>query len=108
MAEKKNAPKRMTKAQVVAELAETAQIDKKAVNAVLSGLADIVNRELGAKGSGEFVVPGLVKLKTVKKPATKDRQGINPFTKQPMTIKGKPASKKVRATAVKALKDMVQ
>ncbi|PKN36209.1 MAG: hypothetical protein CVU63_17405, partial [Deltaproteobacteria bacterium HGW-Deltaproteobacteria-20] len=52
--------------------------------------------------------PGLVKLKTVKKPATKDRQGINPFTKQPMTIKGKPASKKVRATAVKALKDMVQ
>ncbi|PKN36267.1 MAG: hypothetical protein CVU63_17110, partial [Deltaproteobacteria bacterium HGW-Deltaproteobacteria-20] len=47
MAEKKNAPKRMTKAQVVAELAETAQIDKKAVNAVLSGLADIVNRELG-------------------------------------------------------------
>ena len=108
MAEKKNAPKRMTKAQVVAELAETAQIDKKAVNAVLSGLADIVNRELGAKGPGEFVVPGLVKLKTVKKPATKDRQGINPFTKQPMTIKGKPASKKVRATAVKALKDMVQ
>jgi nucleoid DNA-binding protein len=108
MAEKKNAPKRMTKAQVVAELAETAQIDKKAVNAVLSGLADIVNRELDAKGPGEFVVPGLVKLKTVKKPATKDRQGINPFTKQPMTIKGKPASKKVRATAVKALKDMVQ
>jgi nucleoid DNA-binding protein len=108
MAEKKNAPKRMTKAQVVAELAETAQLDKKAVNAVLSGLADIVNRELGAKGPGEFVVPGLVKLKTVKKPATKDRQGINPFTKEPMTIKGKPASRKVRATAVKALKDMVQ
>ncbi len=108
MAEKKNAPKRMTKAQVVAELAEAAQLDKKAVNAVLSGLADIVNRELGAKGPGEFVVPGLVKLKTVKKPATKDRQGINPFTKEPMTIKGKPASRKVRATAVKALKDMVQ
>ena len=108
MAEKKNAPKRMTKAQVVAELAETAQLDKKAVNAVLSGLADIVNRELGAKGPGEFVVPGLVKLKTVKKPATKDRQGINPFTKEPMTIKGKPASRKVRASAIKALKDMVQ
>jgi len=108
MAEKKTAPKRMTKAQVVAELAEMTELDKKAVNNLFTSLSQLINRELGPKGPGEFVLPGLVKLKTVKKPATKDRQGINPFTKQPMLIKGKPASKKIRATAVKALKDMVQ
>lgn len=107
MAEK-TAPKRMTKAQVVAELAEMAEVDKKTANAMINALSEIIKRELGGKGPGEFTIPGLVKLKTVKKPATKDRQGINPFTKEPMTIKGKPASKKVRATAVKALKDMVQ
>ncbi len=108
MAEKKSAPKRMTKAQVVAELATMTELDKKTVNNVFLCLSQIIKKELGARGPGEFVVPGLVKLKTVKKPATKDRQGTNPFTKEPMLIKGKPASKKVRATAVKALKDMVQ
>ena len=108
MAENSNAPKRMTKAQLVAELAETAQVDKRAANAVLTCLADIVGRELGPNGSGEFVLPGLLKLKTVERPATKDRQGINPFTKQPMEIKGKPASKKVRPTVIKALKDAIQ
>jgi hypothetical protein len=44
----------------------------------------------------------------VKKPATKDREGINPFTKEKTIFKGKPASKKVRATALKALKDLIQ
>lgn len=108
MAEKKPAPKRMTKAQVVAELAEMTELDKKAINNLFASMSQLINKELGPRGPGEFVLPGLVKLKTVKKPATKDREGINPFTKQPMLIKGKPASKKIRATAVKALKDMVQ
>ena len=100
--------KRMTKAQLVAELAEMAQVDKKAANGVLNALAEIAGRELGANGPGEFVIPGLLKMKTVTRPATKDRQGINPFTKQPMDIKGKPASKKVRPTIIKALKDAIQ
>lgn len=108
MAEKKAAPKRMTKAQVVAELATMAELDKKTVNQVFAALSQLIKQELGPKGPGEFVIPGLIKLKAVKKPATKDHQGINPFTKEPMLIKGKPASRKVRATAVKALKDMVQ
>lgn len=108
MAEKKPAPKRMTKAQVVAELATMNELDKKTVNDLFTSLSEVIKKELGPRGPGEFVIPGLVKLKTTKKPATKDRQGINPFTKEPMLIKGKPASKKIRATAVKALKDMVQ
>ena len=66
-----------------------------------------IKKEL-RKPNGEFVIPGLLKLRSIKKPATKDRPGINPFTKQPITIKGKPAQKKVRATALKALKDLIQ
>ena len=102
------AGKRLTKSQVVSELAEMAELDKKSVNRVFDGLAELIKKQLGARGPGEFVIPGLIKLRAVKKPATKDRPGINPFTKQPITIKGKPASKKVRATPLKSLKDLVQ
>ena len=99
--------KRLTKAQVIAEIAEASELDKKSVGRVFDGLTELIKKEL-RKPSGEFVIPGLLKLKAVKKPATKDRPGINPFTKQPITIKGKPASKKIRATALKALKDLIQ
>lgn len=102
------AGKRLTKAQVVAEIANSAELDKKSVNRVFEALQELIRKQLSARGPGEFVVPGLVKLRVVKKPATKERQGINPFTKEPITIPAKPASKKVRATALKALKDLVQ
>src|SRR5579863_1484876 len=95
--------KRLTKAQVITEIAESSELDKKSVNRVFDSLTEIIKKEL-RKPNGEFVIPGLLKLRTVKKPATKERQGINPFTKEPTTIKAKPASKKVRATALKALK----
>lgn len=102
------AGKRLTKSQVVSELAELTELDKKSINRVFDGLTDIIKKQLGSRGPGEFVIPGLLKLKTVKKAATKDRPGINPFTKQPTTFKGKPASKKIRASALKALKDLIQ
>jgi nucleoid DNA-binding protein len=99
--------KRLTKAQVIGEIAESAELDKKSVSRVFDGLTELLKKEL-RKPNGEFVIPGLLKLRAIKKPATKDRPGINPFTKQPITIKGKPAQKKVRATALKALKDLIQ
>ena len=102
------AGKRLTKAQVVTELANSADLDKKSINRVFEGLSELIRKQLTGRGPGEFVIPGLVKLRVVKKPATKERQGINPFTKEPITIPAKPASKKVRATALKALKDLVQ
>jgi DNA-binding protein HU-beta len=102
------AGKRLTKSQVVAELAELTLLDKKSINKVFDGLTEIIKKQLGSRGPGEFVIPGLLKLKAVKKPATKDRPGISPYTKQPITIKGKPASKKIRASALKALKDLIQ
>jgi nucleoid DNA-binding protein len=99
--------KRLTKAQVIAELAEFTELDKKSVSRVFDGLTELIKKEL-RKPNGEFVVPGLLKLRAIKKAATKDRPGTNPFTKQPITIKGKPAQKKVRATALEALKDLIQ
>ena len=100
--------KRMTKAQVIAEIAEFSELDKKSVSKVFDGLTDLIKKQLGPRGPGEFVIPNLLKLRAIKKPATKDRPGINPFTKQPIIIKGKPASKKIRATALKQLKDLIQ
>ena len=83
--------KRLTKAQVIAEIAESAELDKKSVSRVFDGLTELIKKEL-RKPNGEFVIPGLLKLRAIKKPATKDRPGINPFTKQPITFKaqGKP------------------
>ena len=83
-------------------------MDKKSINRVFEAIQELIRKQLTGRGPGEFVIPGLVKLRVVKKPATKERQGINPFTKEPITIPAKPASKKVRATALKALKDLVQ
>ena len=64
---------------------------------------DVVNGE-----TGEVIIPGLIKLNVVVKPATPERQGINPFTKEPTTFKAKPARKVVKAHALKALKDAVK
>src|SRR5690606_33810584 len=90
------------------ELANAADVDKKSVSRVFESLQEIIRKQLSSRGPGEFVIPGLGKLRVVKKPATKERQGINPFTKEPITIPAKPASKKVRATALKNLRDLVQ
>jgi nucleoid DNA-binding protein len=101
------AKKRMTKSEFVAAISKKSNLEKKQVNATLAALNDVVYKELG-KGSGEVMIPGLVKLVTVKKPAVPAREGINPFTKQPTIFKAKPASKVVRARPVKQLKDAIK
>lgn len=104
---KKAAAKRMTKAQIVAEIAEKTELSKKDVGAVFESLKDLVKRELGKKGPGEFVVPDLLKMKVKNIPARPARKGINRFTNEEVTFAAKPASKKVRATPLKKLKDLV-
>ena len=101
------ASNKLTKAQIITALSESSGLDKKAVTNLLDGLTDLVKRQLGTDGPGEITIPGLVKLKAKSTAATQDRQGVNPFTKEPMTIKGKPASRKIRASPIKALKDLV-
>jgi nucleoid DNA-binding protein len=100
-------PKGATKADVINALAEKTSLGKKEVAGVLTALGELVAKELGKKGPGVFTVPGLLKLKVVRKPATKAKQGINPFTKEPMLIKAKPARNVIRAVPLKSLKEQV-
>ena len=94
----------MSKSQLVEKLTgQSGEVSKKHVKEILDGLAAIAYKEL--KKSGAFVVPGLAKFVVVKKPATKAREGINPFTKEPMMFKAKPARKVIKARPVKAAKD---
>jgi nucleoid DNA-binding protein len=100
-------PRPATKAEIYAALAEKTGLAKKEVANIFSAISELISKELSKKGPGQFVVPGLVKLKVVRKPATKAKQGINPFTKEPMTIKAKPARNVIKAQPLKALKDLV-
>ena len=101
------AKKAATKGEVYSSIAEKTGLGKKDVAKVFDALGELVGKELGKKGPGQFTIPGLVKLRVVRKPATKAKQGINPFTKEPMTIKAKPARNVVKALPMKALKELV-
>jgi nucleoid DNA-binding protein len=101
------AAKPSTKADVFNTLSEKTGLNKKEIAVVFSAMNELISRELGKKGPGQFIIPGLLKLKVVRKPATKAKQGVNPFTKEPMTIKAKPARNVVKAVPLKALKDLV-
>jgi nucleoid DNA-binding protein len=99
--------KHMTKTEIISALAETSDLDKQQVAKVLDELANLIGKNLGDDGPGVFTIPGLMKLTVAHKPATEEREGINPFTKEPMIIKAKPASKAVKVRPLKSLKDMV-
>jgi len=95
----------MTKSQLIEQVATASKLAKKDIKGVMEALANVGYKEL--KKNGVFVVPGFAKFVVVKKPATKARQGTNPFTGEPMTFKAKPARKIVRARPVKVVKEAV-
>ena len=103
----KASTKSATKGEIYQKLAQSTGLTKKQISTVFDSLVELIKSELGKKGPGLFVVPGLLKLKVVRKPATKAKQGINPFTKLPMTYKAKPARNVVKALPLKSLKEMV-
>ena len=99
---------KQTKSEIVTALAEDTDLTKKQVSAVLDSLAVLARRHLQSGGSGEFIVPSVgVKLRRVMKPARAARVGTNPATGQKITIAAKPETVAVRATPLKALKDVV-
>ena len=102
MAKKGGAP---TKSEIVAQICKDAELSRKQVAAVFESLNTQINKS--QRSGGMFTLPGLLKMKVVKKPATKAREGINPFTKEKMVFKAKPASKKVRVLPLKSLKAFV-
>jgi nucleoid DNA-binding protein len=103
----KSAAKPATKTEFYAELAEKSGLTKKQVSALFDALHAFLSKELGKKGPGIAQIPGLLKVKVVHKPATPARAGFNPATKQPITIKAKPARKVIKAQPLKALKDLI-
>lgn len=96
-----------TRSQVIAELATASDVKKTVVKEMFDNLATIIGADLSSRGPGVFSFFGLMKLKTVKKPATKERTGVNPFTGETQVFKAKPASKKVRVRPTKALNALV-
>ncbi len=103
---KKNAKARTT-SEVFGSLAETNDMTRKQVACMFDDLSKMIKKDLGRSGPGYFTVPGLMKIKVVRKPATKARKGINPFTKEPMMFKAKPARNVIKVLALKGLKEMV-
>jgi nucleoid DNA-binding protein len=99
--------KKMTKSQFVITLAEKSGLTKKQAASVLDMINEIVAQQLSKRGPGEVIIPGLLKLNVINKPATLQHEGINPFTKEPMTYKAKAAHKVIKVRPLKALKDAV-
>ena len=100
--------KLMSKSELIQKLADehSEKLTRKDVKGVLESLAQVGYKEL--KKTGTFLVPGFAKFVVIKKPATKARKGINPFTKQEQVFKARPARKVVKVRPMKALKDMAK
>ena len=105
--DKSTAKKPLTKTEFVASLAEAADLSKQQISKVLDELSSLIANNLQESGPGVLVIPGLLKISVVRKPATEARAGINPFTKEETIFKAKPAKNVVKLVALKGLKDLV-
>ena len=114
MAKKKPATKKAaavqkapTKSEIFGKIADDTELTRKQVAAVFESLNGVIKKSLSARGAGVFTMPGLCKMTVKKKPAVKAGMRMNPFTKEMVMGKAKPASRAVRIRPLKALKDMV-
>ncbi|WP_237066581.1 HU family DNA-binding protein [Microbulbifer guangxiensis] len=97
-----------TKTQILNEIAENTELSRKQVQSVLDELSNVIEGHIKKRAVGEFALPGLMKITTVKKPAKKARKGINPFTGEETVFKAKPASIQVKVRPLKKLKEMAE
>ena len=97
-----------TKSQLFAHISEETGLARRDVAQVFDSLADVIEGHIKSRGAGEFKLPGLLKVKVNKKPATKARKNVpNPFRPgETMDVAAKPARKVVKVLPLKALKDM--
>ena len=108
---RKNASLKVTKplkkAQLYSHLSDCTEVSRKEISGIFEALGEVMESHLKKGGPGEFTVPGLMKCKVIRKPATKARKGINPFTGEPTMFKAKPARNVIKVRPLKALKEMV-
>ncbi len=102
------AGKAASKSEIITKIAATTELSRKQVGSVFDALSAEIKAAFGKKGPGIFVVPGLMKVMVIEKPAVKARKGINPFTKQEQMFKAKPARKVIKVRPLKGLKDMAK
>lgn len=97
----------MTKSAIVEEITANTGLTKKQITSVFDELAILIERHIKTRGPGQFMLPGIMKVEVKKKPATKARKGINPFTGEETVFKARPARKIVKIRPLKKVKDMV-
>ena len=98
---------KMTKTAILNEIATNTTLSRAQVSSVMDELESVIERHIRKRSVGEFTLPGLLKIKAAKRPATKKRMGRNPATGEEIVIPAKPATTRVRVTALKKLKDMI-
>jgi nucleoid DNA-binding protein len=96
---------KMTKTQIVGALADNTGLTKKQVSAVMDAMNNLIEGSIKKRGAGEFTIPGMMKITTVRKPAVKARKGINPFTGEETMFKAKPATTAVKIRPLKKMKE---
>ena len=99
--------KPMTKSELFTALADSNGFSKKEIAGLFEELGTVIKKNLGKRGPGVINIAGLMKIKVVRKPATKARKGVNPFTGEDTIFKAKPARNVVKILPLKGLKDMV-
>jgi nucleoid DNA-binding protein len=104
---KSGGTKARSKSEVYSGIADETGISRKQVAGVFDTMKSMIAKDLSTKGPGIFAVPGMMKVTVVRKPATKARKGINPFTGQETTFKAKPARNVIKIRPLKALKELV-
>jgi nucleoid DNA-binding protein len=107
-AKQNTAKKSMNKTEIVTALCEATGLTKQQVCELFDELVSLIKKSLDEKGPGVFTIPDLLKIKVVRKPATEEHKGINPFTKQEMIVKAKPATNLIKLMPLRGLKTMVQ
>ncbi len=111
---KKAAPAKMptikeplSKSSMIKTITDVTSLQKRDVVSVIDCLTQVIEKHVKSGGPGMFVMPGLLKIVVVKKPARPARKGVNPFTGEEIMIKARPAYKAVKIKALKKLKEMV-
>ena len=96
---------KLSKSQIIAMIAKDVDLTRKQVSEVMNSLDSLIERSLRKSACGQFTLPGMMKITTIKKPARKARKGTNPFTGEEVVFKSKPASVAVRIRALKKMKE---
>jgi hypothetical protein len=102
------ARKPMNKTESDTALSEATGLTKQQVGGLFDELASLIKKNLDDQGPGVFSIHDLLQINVVRKPATEEHKGINPFTKQEMIVKAKPATNSIKIVPLKGLKAMVQ